>query len=113
MLLARASFSIFTSILSFYHTSESPYIPGRFFLPHVRVILYPEPVASLAVVAVAVGDADPDDARDVGEQVGAQLRDAGWRGPDGASADGGPAVGEDDGLPSGGVLVALRQRWEQ
>lgn len=80
---------------------------------NVPVILYPEPVASLAVVAVAVGDADPDDARDVGEQVGAQLRDAGWRGPDGASADGGPAVGEDDGLPSGGVLVALRQRWEQ
>ena len=80
---------------------------------NVPVILYPEPIASLSVVAVAVGDTDPGDAADVGEQVGAQLRDAGWRGPDGASSEGGPALGDDDGLPSGGVLIALRQRWGQ
>ncbi|AXV08726.1 hypothetical protein DVS28_a4058 [Euzebya pacifica] len=80
---------------------------------NVPVILYPEPIGSLSVVAVAVGDTDHGDAADVGEQVGAQLRDAGWRGPDGASSEGGPALGGDDGLPSGGVLIALRQRWGQ
>ncbi|HUG85927.1 MAG TPA: hypothetical protein VMM13_15295 [Euzebya sp.] len=74
-------------------------------------IYWPAPVASLSVVAVGIGGADPDAAADTVDAAGQALGEAGWRGPDGAPIDGGPAIGDDDGLPSGGVLFSLRGEW--
>ncbi|WP_370326963.1 hypothetical protein [Euzebya sp.] len=71
-------------------------------------LAWPTPVAHLPVVAVGVDGADVGD---LGERTAQALLDAGWRGPDGAPvADGPPAPPDDDGLPSGGTLFALRER---
>lgn len=72
---------------------------------------WPTPLASLAVVAVAVEGRDAD-VGPVAEAGAEALMAAGWRGPDGAPVEDGPPLDvEDDGLPSGGVLFALQQRW--
>ncbi|MEE8601680.1 hypothetical protein [Euzebya tangerina] len=78
---------------------------------------YPTPLAFVGVVAVAVDDADPDAAAEIGQTVGAALVDSGWRGPDGAAPGAEGVVvppsfdpAGDDGLPNGGTLFSLRQR---
>lgn len=73
------------------------------------VLRHPQPLAVVSVVVAGVDGAAVGDAAD---GVGDALRADGWRGPDGrAVADGAPDLPDDDGLPSGGVLVALQQRW--
>lgn len=83
------------------------------------VLTHPEPLAVLTVVAVGI-DGNSDLAGDVAVAARQPLLDAGWRGPDGATPDSehtpdAPALPADpvadDGLPSGGVTIALQQRW--
>lgn len=73
------------------------------------VLSYPEPLAVLTAVVVGVEGTDPGE---VADQVGEALRAEGWRDPGGDPlAEDAPALPDDDGLPDGGVLVALRDFW--
>lgn len=72
---------------------------------------WPEPLASVAVVAVAVAGTEAD-VRPVAHAAAESLLAVGWRGPDGTPVEDGPPLDpDDDGLPSGGVLFALQDRW--
>ncbi|MGI9017196.1 MAG: hypothetical protein ACR2HR_08860 [Euzebya sp.] len=74
-------------------------------------LFWPTPLAYVQVVAVAVGGADVGDVQALGREVGEALAEAGWRGPDGGPVTDGPPLDlQDDGLPSGGTLFALRER---
>lgn len=73
---------------------------------------WPTPLASVAVVAVGVEGVNDGDVAAVAEAATQSLQAAGWRGPDGAPVSEGPPLDDDDGLPSGGVLFALQQRWD-
>ncbi len=82
-------------------------------------LIYPLPMATVDVVAVALPDADGDAAAALlellegGAGAGA-LADAGWRVEDRPlppGADAAVGLGPDDGLPEAGVLAALRSRF--
>ena len=81
-------------------------------------LLYPEPMATVDVVAVAVTDGDDGAAAELvelleGADAAAALAATGWR-VEGASPaagiDPGVVLPPDDGLPGAGVLAALRDR---
>lgn len=69
---------------------------------------YPAPHTVVRVVATGVNGAGVGRAAG---GVGDALVEAGWRGPDGTAPDGAPALPADDGLPDGGAMYALRERW--
>jgi hypothetical protein len=81
-------------------------------------LLYPEPMATVDVVAVAVTDGDDGAAGELvelleGADGAAALAAAGWRvegGSPAAGIDPGVVLPPDDGLPGAGVLAALRDR---
>lgn len=71
-------------------------------------VLYPEPVATAyLVLAPVTGARGADRLDEILTSPGAQvaLSDAGWQRP--------PAAPAPSGLPSPGVLIALRARWEE
>ncbi len=81
-------------------------------------LLYPEPMATVDVVAVAVTGGDDGAAAELvelleGDEGAAALAATGWR-VEGASPaegiDAGVVLPPDDGLPAAGVLAALRDR---
>ncbi len=80
---------------------------------NVPDLFWPTPLASLSVVAVGIDGTDQGVVDEVGQAVGRALQDAGWRGPDGAAPSPEAPVLDPaaDGLPNGGVLFALRDRW--
>lgn len=83
------------------------------------VLRYPEPLATADTLLVAYAGSGGADRLE--QELGGPLRErlaaAGWRvdggAPDGAPGDAPTTLPEDDGLPGGGFLVALRNRYQE
>jgi hypothetical protein len=72
--------------------------------------LYPDPMSTAEVQLVPRAGLDADELTDRlgADRLAEALVDSGWRSPDGA---GDPPLPDGDGLPSAGVLNALRDLW--